>query len=67
MTNVPFICPVCKLSKKAKDKSEQQTGEIIRTVTFKCGTIVKLIQGQFGFRHRVDASDKCVGQAEQAS
>lgn len=63
MTNIPHRCPVCKESLKSKDKSEHAGGEIIRTVEYKCGTVVKLIQDQFKFRHKLQASDKCVDQA----
>ena len=55
-----YRCPCCKIEPRASEKTKPEGDNIVRTIVYECGTVLKVIQNNFRFKHQITKSEKCV-------
>lgn len=55
-----YRCPTCKIASRDQDKTQKEGQLVIRSITYECGTVLKIIQDSFRFRSKLIESEKCL-------
>lgn len=62
-----YRCPSCGEATRDSDKTNKDGKLVVRTIVYDCGTIMKVIQDGFRYRHNVKTSEKCVESKPQSA
>lgn len=55
-----YRCPVCHQEPRVTDNTKKEGSNVVRTVVYECGTVLKIIQNGFRFKQSVSKSEKCI-------
>lgn len=55
-----YRCPICKYASRVTDKPKKEGDNFVRTITYECGTVLKIIQSGYRFKENLTKSVKCV-------
>ena len=54
-----YRCPECLNAGRDKDSVKKEGSLVIRSITYDCGTVLKIIQDGMRFRSSLIKSEKC--------
>lgn len=54
-----YRCPICRMEPRASDKTKPEGDNVVRTIVYDCGTVMKIIQSGFRFKESIYKADKC--------